>query len=44
MFYAQLILQKKGILGRVWLAAHWDKKLNRQMIFQTDVTQSAGMA
>jgi hypothetical protein len=42
MFYAQLILAKKGVLGKIWLAAHWDKKLNRQLIFQTDVTQSAG--
>jgi cohesin complex subunit SCC1 len=42
MFYAQLILAKKGVLGKVWLAAHWDKKLNRQAIFQTDVTKSVG--
>ena len=42
MFYANVILSKKGVLGKVWLAAHWDKKLNRQAIFQTDVTKSAG--
>jgi len=42
MFYAQLILAKKGILGKVWLAAHNDRRLNRQVIFQTDITQSAG--
>jgi hypothetical protein len=43
MFYAQLILGKKGILGKVWLAVHSEKKLNRNIIFSTDVTKSAGM-
>eukprot|EP00624_Nannochloropsis_granulata_P003009 evm.model.NODE_25227_length_9215_cov_23.541508.3 len=42
MFYAQLILGKKGALGKVWLAVHSEKKLNRNIIFSTDVTKSAG--
>ncbi|GAB5031658.1 double-strand-break repair protein rad21 [Nannochloropsis oceanica] len=41
MFYAQLILGKKGSLGKVWLAVHSEKKLNRNIIFSTDVTKSA---
>ena len=41
MFYSQIILAKKGPLGKVWLAAHWgDKKLGRNQIFTTDISQS----
>jgi cohesin complex subunit SCC1 len=41
MFYSQIILAKKGPLGKVWLAAHWgDKKLARPQIFSTDIFQS----
>lgn len=40
MFYSQLVLAKKGPLGRIWLAAHWDKKLNKQQIFQADIQSS----
>lgn len=43
MFYSQLILAKKGPLGKIWLAAHWDKKLTKQQIFSTDITDSVGM-
>lgn len=42
MFYANLILSKKGVLGKVWLAAHWDKKLTKMQVFQTDITKSVG--
>jgi cohesin complex subunit SCC1 len=42
MFYSQLILAKKGPLGKIWLAAHWDKKLTKQQIFSTDITDSVG--
>lgn len=42
MFYAQLVLAKKGLLGKVWLAAHWEKKLTRPQIFQTDISLTAG--
>ena len=42
MFYSQIILAKKGPLGKIWLAAHWDKKLTRSQIFQTGIKQSAG--
>jgi hypothetical protein len=40
-FYAPFILSKKGPLGRVWLAAHWDKKLSKQMVTQTSIPQTA---
>eukprot|EP01047_Picozoa_sp_COSAG01_P109811 COSAG01_NODE_38662_length_486_cov_15.834625_1_plen_29_part_10 len=29
MFYSQFILAKKGPLGKVWLAAHLDKRLTK---------------
>ena len=29
MFYAHFVLAKKGPLARIWLAAHWDKKLTK---------------
>jgi cohesin complex subunit SCC1 len=41
MFYSQIILAKKGPLGKVWLAAHWgDKKLGRKQVFTTDIASS----
>eukprot|EP01100_Stratorugosa_tubuloviscum_P002797 TRINITY_DN1661_c0_g1_i1.p1 TRINITY_DN1661_c0_g1~~TRINITY_DN1661_c0_g1_i1.p1 ORF type:complete len:657 (+),score=301.52 TRINITY_DN1661_c0_g1_i1:7-1977(+) len=40
MFYSQLVLAKQGPLGKVWLAAHWDKKLTKIQIFQTDILKS----
>ena len=41
MFYSQIILAKKGPLGKVWLAAHWgDKKITRPQIFSTDIASS----
>lgn len=42
MFYAQLVLAKKGALGKVWLAAHWDKRLTKQQVNQTDIRKSVG--
>ena len=37
MFYGAFVLAKKGPLAKVWLAAHWDKKLTKAHIFETDV-------
>ena len=37
MFYAHFVLSKKGPLARVWLAAHWDKKLTKASVFETDI-------
>ena len=40
MFYAQIVLAKKGPLAKIWLAAHWDKKLTKQQIVDTDVDKA----
>ena len=40
MFYSQVILARKGPLGKIWLAAHWDKKLTKTQIFSTDISES----
>ena len=40
MFYSQVILARKGPLGKIWLAAHFDMKLTQNQIFNTDITDS----
>lgn len=40
MFYSQVILARKGPLGKIWLAAHFDKKLTKTQIFSTDISSS----
>ena len=40
MFYAHFVLSKKGPLAKVWLAAHWDKKLTKAHVFETDVEKT----
>nr|CAH8872072.1 unnamed protein product [Trichobilharzia regenti] len=40
MFYAHFVLSKKGPLARIWLAAHWDKKLTRAHVFETNISSS----
>ncbi|PRP85184.1 double-strand-break repair protein [Planoprotostelium fungivorum] len=37
MFYSQFVLAKKGELGRVWLAAHWDRKLTKAQINASNI-------
>lgn len=37
MFYSQLLLAKKGALGKVWLAAHYDRRLTKAQIANTDI-------
>jgi cohesin complex subunit SCC1 len=32
MFYSQVILARKGPLGKIWLAAHFDKKLSKNQV------------
>ena len=39
MFYSQLILAKKGELGKVWLAAHMAKKLSKKEIFKIKIDE-----
>lgn len=38
MFYAHYVLSKKGPLAKIWLAAHWDKKLTKAHVFETNVS------
>eukprot|EP00658_Telonema_sp_P-2_P028431 TRINITY_DN21785_c0_g1_i2.p1 TRINITY_DN21785_c0_g1~~TRINITY_DN21785_c0_g1_i2.p1 ORF type:complete len:563 (+),score=156.61 TRINITY_DN21785_c0_g1_i2:213-1901(+) len=40
MFYSQLVLTKRGPLGRIWLAAHWEKKLTKTQVNQTNIIDS----
>lgn len=42
MFYSQIVLSKKGPLGKVWLAAHdnHQKRLSRPQIFAFDISQT----
>jgi cohesin complex subunit SCC1 len=40
MFYSQYILARKGPLGKIWLAAHFEKKLTKSQVFATDITES----
>lgn len=40
MFYSQYILARKGPLGKIWLAAHFEKKLTKSQVFSTDITES----
>lgn len=40
MFYAHIVLAKKGPLAKIWLAAHWDKKLTKAHVFETNIEQS----
>ena len=40
MFYAHFVLSKKGPLARIWLAAHWDKKLTKAHVFETNIDNS----
>lgn len=42
MFYSQIILAKKGPLGKIWLAAHWSEKLTKSQIFSTSIKTSVG--
>ncbi|KAK0404429.1 hypothetical protein QR680_017450 [Steinernema hermaphroditum] len=36
MFYAQFVLSKKGPMAKIWLAAHWEKKLTKAQIYETN--------
>lgn len=40
MFYSQYILARKGPLGKIWLAAHFEKKLTKSQVYSTDISES----
>uniref|UniRef100_A0A7M4EJ92 Rad21/Rec8-like protein N-terminal domain-containing protein n=1 Tax=Crocodylus porosus TaxID=8502 RepID=A0A7M4EJ92_CROPO len=37
MFYMHLLVNKRGPLAKIWLAAHWEKKLTRAHIFECNL-------
>ncbi|XP_048353898.1 double-strand-break repair protein rad21-like protein 1 [Sphaerodactylus townsendi] len=37
MFYAQLLMNKRGPLSKIWLAAHWDRKVTKAHIFECNL-------
>ncbi|PPQ99730.1 hypothetical protein CVT24_009713 [Panaeolus cyanescens] len=40
MFYSETILSRRGALGKVWIAAHMERKLSKSQTLQTDIEQS----
>jgi hypothetical protein len=42
MFYSDVVLSKKGSLAKVWLAAHWERKLSKSQFLQTNIQSSVG--
>ncbi|KPA73384.1 putative double-strand-break repair protein rad21 [Leptomonas pyrrhocoris] len=40
MFFSTYVLTKKGPLAKVWLAAHWDKRLTRNEVKIVDLSQT----
>ncbi|KAF8325208.1 Rec8 like protein-domain-containing protein [Cantharellus anzutake] len=40
LFYSEAILSRRGPLARVWLAAHYERKLSKTLTLQTDIEQS----
>jgi len=42
VFYSEAILSRRGPLARVWLAAHYERKLSKTQTLQTDIGQSVG--
>uniref|UniRef100_A0A7E4UUB2 Rad21_Rec8_N domain-containing protein n=1 Tax=Panagrellus redivivus TaxID=6233 RepID=A0A7E4UUB2_PANRE len=40
MFYTQFLLSKKGPLAKIWLAAHWEKKLSKAQVYETSVSDA----
>ena len=40
MFYSHLVISEKNSLGKIWLAAHFEKKLTKAQVFETDIEES----
>ena len=40
-FHYELILSKRCSLAKVWLAAHWEKKLSKVHVYETNLQSSA---
>ncbi|XP_030589877.1 double-strand-break repair protein rad21-like protein 1 [Archocentrus centrarchus] len=37
MFYTQLFTSKRGSLAKIWLAAHWERKLTKAHVFECNL-------
>uniref|UniRef100_A0A671SL87 Double-strand-break repair protein rad21-like protein 1 n=1 Tax=Sinocyclocheilus anshuiensis TaxID=1608454 RepID=A0A671SL87_9TELE len=37
MFYAQIFTSKRSTLAKIWLAAHWEKKITKAHVFECDL-------
>ncbi|KAF6721234.1 Double-strand-break repair protein rad21-like protein 1 [Oryzias melastigma] len=37
MFYTQLFTSKRGSLAKIWLAAHWERKLTKPHVFECNL-------
>ncbi|XP_004687387.1 PREDICTED: double-strand-break repair protein rad21-like protein 1 [Condylura cristata] len=37
MFYTQVLMSKRGPLAKIWLAAHWEKKLTKAHVFECNL-------
>ncbi|NXE29482.1 RD21L protein, partial [Ardeotis kori] len=37
MFYLHLLINKRGPLAKIWLAAHWEKKLTKTHVFECNL-------
>ncbi|XP_069895420.1 double-strand-break repair protein rad21-like protein 1 [Dipodomys merriami] len=42
MFYAHALLSKHAPLAKVWLAAHWEKKLTKDQVFKCNIQKTTG--
>ncbi|KAM4842492.1 double-strand-break repair protein rad21-like protein 1 isoform 2-T4 [Thomomys bottae] len=37
MFYTHVLMSRRGPLAKIWLAAHWEKKLTKAHVFQCNL-------
>lgn len=37
MFYTHVLMSKRGPLAKIWLAAHWEKKLTKAHVSECDL-------
>jgi len=42
MFWSTNVLTTRGPLGKVWLAAQWDKRLSKAQCAAADIDQAVG--
>ncbi|XP_041656318.1 double-strand-break repair protein rad21-like protein 1 isoform X2 [Cheilinus undulatus] len=40
MFYTQLFTSKRGPLAKIWLAAHWERKLTKAHVFECNLEKT----